>query len=153
MTWLFHNVSYAIFVCSRKVRMSCFCKVGMSHSPALNNVWEIADGIDCDERARAEPDQGFGPGDARSQCVAAGIKERIARAAPAARFLDQDSALHQIADVAQRRIGRAFLNLCPFAGGQLAAESVYETHEHIALPLIEPFACVLIPELRLGKHL
>jgi hypothetical protein len=42
--------------CSRKVRMSCFCKVGMSHSPRLNDVWEIADGIDSDERARSAAD-------------------------------------------------------------------------------------------------
>ncbi|WP_210421841.1 hypothetical protein, partial [Rhizobium sophoriradicis] len=33
--------------CGRKVRMSCFCKVGMSHSPHLL-TWEIADGIDSD---------------------------------------------------------------------------------------------------------
>lgn len=37
----FHNLSYLIFVCSRKVKVSCFCKVGMSHSPGLIDTWEI----------------------------------------------------------------------------------------------------------------
>ena len=46
-----HNPCYATQICSPKVRMSCFCKVGMSHSPVLNDAWEIADGIDSDERA------------------------------------------------------------------------------------------------------
>ncbi|MGO7542237.1 hypothetical protein ACC680_27055, partial [Rhizobium ruizarguesonis] len=48
---MFHNLSYAIHVCSRKVEVSCFCKVGMSLSPGLMTV-EIADGTDSDERAR-----------------------------------------------------------------------------------------------------
>jgi len=37
--------------CSRKVEVSCFCKVGMSHSPRLIGAGEIADGTDSDERA------------------------------------------------------------------------------------------------------
>ncbi|MGO7385268.1 hypothetical protein ACCT20_18555, partial [Rhizobium ruizarguesonis] len=39
----FHKLHYATLACSRKVEVSCFCKVGMSHSPCLM-VWEIADG-------------------------------------------------------------------------------------------------------------
>ena len=31
----------------------------MSHSPGLNDVWEIADGIDCDERTRSAADRDF----------------------------------------------------------------------------------------------
>lgn len=45
----FHKIDYAINSCSRKVKVSCFCKVGMSHSPGLIDVREIADGIDHDE--------------------------------------------------------------------------------------------------------
>lgn len=43
--------------------MSCFCKVGMSHSPGLNDAWENADGIGCDERMRSAADRGFVKGD------------------------------------------------------------------------------------------
>lgn len=55
----FHNTCYAIIVCSRKVKVSYFRKVGMSHSPDLNDTGEIADGIDHDERARFAADRGF----------------------------------------------------------------------------------------------
>ncbi|MGL4094341.1 dimethylsulfonioproprionate lyase family protein [Agrobacterium cavarae] len=48
----FHNIHYATLDCSRKVKMSCFCKVRMSHSPGLIDLWETADGTDYDERAR-----------------------------------------------------------------------------------------------------
>ncbi len=41
----FHNVDYRILTCSRKVRMSCFCKVGMSHSPAVKDAWEMQVGL------------------------------------------------------------------------------------------------------------
>ncbi|GGE14668.1 hypothetical protein GCM10008012_66400 [Rhizobium anhuiense] len=47
----FHKLDYATTVCSRKVKVSCFCKVGMSHSPRLIGAGEIADGTDSDERA------------------------------------------------------------------------------------------------------
>lgn len=47
---MFHNIYYATIYCSRKVKVSCFCKVGMSLSPCLM-TWEIADGTDSDERA------------------------------------------------------------------------------------------------------
>ena len=55
---VFHNICYAIIVCGRKVKVSCFCKVGMSHSPGLIGIWEIADGIDYDERARPAKNRG-----------------------------------------------------------------------------------------------
>lgn len=62
----FHKIDYAIFVCSRKVKVSCFCKVGMSHSPGLIDTWEIADGTDYDERARFAADRGFVESHSRS---------------------------------------------------------------------------------------
>ncbi|MGO7543912.1 hypothetical protein ACC680_35980, partial [Rhizobium ruizarguesonis] len=34
----FHNVDYATLACSRKVEVSCFCRVGMSLSPGLMTV-------------------------------------------------------------------------------------------------------------------
>ncbi|WP_204332881.1 hypothetical protein, partial [Rhizobium ruizarguesonis] len=54
--WMFHKIDYATFACSRKVEVSCFCKVGMSLSPGLMAV-EIADGTDSDERARPAADR------------------------------------------------------------------------------------------------
>nr|WP_245512490.1 cell division protein ZapB [Rhizobium ruizarguesonis] len=53
-----HNNYYTTQICSRKVEVSCFCKVGMSHSPGLM-TWEIADGTDSDERARSAADRDF----------------------------------------------------------------------------------------------
>lgn len=52
----FQPALHSIWNQHRKVKVSCFCKVGMSHSPSLIDVWEIADGIDCDERARSAAD-------------------------------------------------------------------------------------------------
>ncbi|TBF00337.1 hypothetical protein ELG94_40015, partial [Rhizobium ruizarguesonis] len=51
-----HNNYYTTQICSRKVEVSCFCKVGMSLSPGLMTV-EIADGTDSDERARPAADR------------------------------------------------------------------------------------------------
>lgn len=59
ITSWFHNIDYAIILCRCKVEVSCFCKVGMAHSPALKDAWEIAGGIDSDERARCARDRGF----------------------------------------------------------------------------------------------
>jgi hypothetical protein len=42
------------------------------------------------------------------------VNERIARAAAASGVFHQYSPIHQIGNVAQRRIGRAFFNRCPF---------------------------------------
>ncbi len=52
---MFHNIYYAIRICTRKVKMSPICKVEMSHSLFLTMATECADGIGTDERAGAEP--------------------------------------------------------------------------------------------------
>ncbi|YCI06795.1 hypothetical protein M1D34_27625 (plasmid) [Ensifer sp. D2-11] len=38
MTAQFHNYPYVIHLCSRKVKLSCFCKVGMSLSPGFDDL-------------------------------------------------------------------------------------------------------------------
>lgn len=38
---MFHKMDYAIFACSRKVELSCFCSWNVTF-PGLNEAWEIS---------------------------------------------------------------------------------------------------------------
>lgn len=66
--------------------------------------------------------------------------------------LDQYPAPQKIGDVAQRRVGRASFDGRPFRRRELAVESVEQPVQHVALPLVQRIARMLLPESRLLQH-
>src|SRR5262245_9342708 len=76
--------------------------------------------------------------------------ERVAGAAPAALVLLQYAAV--LLDIAQRRIGRAFLDLRPLGRGELALEVAEQAVQQVASPVVEGGAYVRLPEARSLEH-
>jgi hypothetical protein len=75
--------------------------------------------------------------------------KRIAGASSAAGVFNKHPPTDQILNVAGRRILRTFLDLGPFAGGQLAVEAFQQAVQHVALAGIERCVVVGLPEARL----
>lgn len=76
----------------------------------------------------------------------------ITRTPPPGRFLSQNSLIHQVLNIAERRIRRAFGDFSPLRGVEFAFKPVEQFIDQQALAFVEHGGPVLFPEGSLGQY-